>query len=281
MLVVVAIGSVQTGSAIARTLFDDLGVPGTALLRLVIASLILLTALRPDVRSWSRQAWLAAALLGAAMAGMNLVFYLSLRTVPLGIAVTVEFLGPLLLALAQTRRLNDLLWALLAAAGVMLLGLDTTSGFATTGLLLAFVAGLFWAGYILASAHVGQLLPGVSGLAVALAVSSILVFPFGAQGAAQVFSQPSLLIGAAAVAVLSSVVPYGLELTALRRLPTRVFGVLMSLQPAAAAIAGRLVLGQQLGVRELVALVMVSFASVGITLGGATSMLLSRSMPDP
>ena len=272
LLVLVGIASVQTGSAIARTLFDELGVTGTALMRLILASLILLVLLRPPIRTWSRRHWRAAALLGAAMAGMNMLFYLSLNTVPLGIAVTVEFMGPLLLALVQTRHASDFLWALLAAAGVVALGLDSTSDIPLTGLLLAFLAGVFWAGYILASAHVGQVLPGVDGLAVALAIAAILVLPFGAAGATAVFTTPSLLIGAAAVAVLSSVIPYGLELTALRRLPTRVFGVLMSLEPAAAAVAGWIVLDQQLGRREIVALFMVSAASAGITLGRREGM---------
>jgi len=268
LLVLVAIASVQIGSATARTLFDELGVAGTALWRLTLASVILLLVLRPPLKTWTRQQWRAAALLGLAFAGMNLTFYLSLNVVPLGIAVTVEFMGPLLLALAQTRRVTDLLWALLAGAGVVLLGLDPTGDVPVYGLLLAFTAGLFWAGYILASAHVGQQLPGVDGLAAALAIATLLVLPFGASGARAAFTDPSLLLAAAAVAMLSSVIPYGLELTALRRIPTRVFGVLMSLEPAAAAVSGRIVLGQQLGRRELVALVMVSCASAGITLVG-------------
>jgi inner membrane transporter RhtA len=196
-----------------------------------------------------------------------MIFYLSLRTVPLGVAVTVEFIGPLLLALVQTRRLLDLLWALLATGGVVLLGLDTTTGIPLSGLALALVAGMFWAGYILASAHLGQQLPGMDGLAVALGFGALLVLPFGASGVSAVFDKPSLLIGGAAVALLSSVICYGLELAALRRMPTRVFGILMSLEPAAAAVAGLLVLGQLLGVREVVALVAVSLASVGVTLG--------------
>ena len=266
LLVLTGIASVQTGSAIARTLFDELGAPGVAFLRLTIAAALMLVILRPAVRTWSRKAWRAAALLGVAMAGMNVVFYLSLETVPLGVAVTVEYLGPLLLALVQTRRWIDLMWALLAGAGVALLGLDTSSGIPLTGLLLAFLAGLFWVSYILASSHIGTVVPGVNGLAVALAISAVIVLPVGWSGASEAFSEPSLLLVAAAVAVLSSVIPYGLELTALRRLPTRVFGVLMSLQPAAAAIAGLLILDQRLGVREIVALVLVSAASTGITL---------------
>ena len=266
LLVLTAIVSVQVGSSLAKTLFDDLGAAGVTLLRLGLAALLLLLVLRPAVRSWSRASWTASLLLGGAMAGMNLVFYLSLRTVPLGVAVTVEFLGPLLLALVQTRRGIDLVWAALAAAGVALLGLDTSGDLPLSGLLLAFVAGLFWAAYIVASARVGQVLPGTAGLAVALAFAAVLVLPFGVSGASAVLERPSLLLAALGVALLSSVISYGLELSALRRIPTQVFGILMSLEPAAAAVAGLVVLGEQLGAREVVALVMVSLASGGITL---------------
>ncbi|MBW3549307.1 MAG: EamA family transporter [Proteobacteria bacterium] len=246
-----AIVSVQVGSSLAKTLFDDLGAAGVTLLRLGLAAALLLAVLRPRVRRWTRTSWTAALLLGAAMAGMNLVFYLALRTVPLGIAVTVEFLGPLLLALVQTRRAVDLLWAGLAAGGVALLGLDTSNDVPLSGLLLAFVAGLFWAGYIVASARVGQVLPGTDGLAVALLFAALLVLPFGASGASAVLDRPVLLLAAVGVALLSSVISYGLELSALRRIPTQVFGILMSLEPAAAAVAGFAVLGEALGPREV------------------------------
>src|SRR3954469_15344411 len=210
MLVLVSIASVQCGSALARGLFDDLGAAGVTLLRLALASLLLLVVLRPRVRRWSRRAWRAAVLLGCVMAAMNLVFYLSIRTVPLGIAVTVEFLGPLLLAVAQTRRLLDLLWAALAAGGVALLGAHTGSDVPLSGLALALLAGLFWAGYILASAQVGRTLPGTDGLAIALAVGALLVLPFGASGAAEIVHRPALLLPAFGVALLSSVFSYGL-----------------------------------------------------------------------
>jgi inner membrane transporter RhtA len=265
LLVVVAILSVQTGSAIARTMFDDVGAPGVTLLRLGIASVILLLVLRPRLRTWSAASLRAAAVLGVVMASMNLTFYLSLRTVPLGVAVTVEFIGPLTLALVQTRRWRDLAWALLAALGVVLLGVDHTSGIPVTGLLLALTAGMFWAGYILASARVGRLLPGVDGLSVALAVGALLMLPLGIRGALHVLGHPSWVLAALAVALLSSIIPYGLELTALRRIPTRVFGILMSGEPAAAALAGFIVLGQHLQPRQWVALALVSAASVGVT----------------
>ncbi len=266
-LVLVAVASVQTGSAVARTIFDVTGPAGVTLLRLAIAALLLMALTRPAVRRWSRAQWTAAVLLGVSMGAMNLVFYLAIRDVPLGVAVTVEFLGPLLVALAQTRRLAELLWVALAGAGVVLLGLRDTGSTPLAGLALALLAGLFWGAYILASARVGKVLPGVSGLAVALCVSTLIALPFGAAGAAHAVADGWALLVGAAVALLSSVVPYALELTALRRLPTRVFGVLMSLEPGAAAVAGLVVLGQRLGPRELVALVLVSLASVGVTLG--------------
>jgi inner membrane transporter RhtA len=265
--VLVAIASVQLGSAVARTAFDVTGANGMTLLRLAISGLLLMLVLRPRVRQWSRQQLGAAALLGLTMGAMNLSFYLSIRTVPLGVAVTVEFIGPLLVALVQTRRARDLLWVALAGLGVALLGLDGGADVPLGGLALALLAGLFWGGYILASARVGRLVEGVDGLAVALVVAAVLVLPFGVPGAAQALTEPSVLAAGVAVALLSSVIPYGLELTALRRIPTRVFGVLMSLEPAAAALAGLVVLDQRLGPRELVALVMVSLASLGVTLG--------------
>ncbi|WP_251797655.1 EamA family transporter [Paractinoplanes hotanensis] len=266
LMALTAIASVQVGSAIATGLFDELGASGVTLLRLAFAAIILAAFTRPRLRTWSPAAWRAAGLLGVAMAGMNLIFYLSLSMVPLGIAVTVEFLGPLLLAVVQTRRVLDLLWAALAAAGVLLLGLDSGGSAPVAGLVLAFVAGLFWASYIVLSARLGGLVPGTGGLAVSLAVAAVLVLPFGAAGAAEVTNHPSLLLGVVAVAVLSSVLSYGLELNALRRIPTRVFGILMSLEPAAAAVAGLIILRQRLGPAEVVALTLVTVASAGVTL---------------
>jgi len=266
-LVLVAIASVQLGSATARTVFDEVGANGVTLMRLGFSGLLLAVLLRPRVLRWTRAQLGAAALLGLAMGLMNLTFYQAIRTVPLGVAVTVEFLGPLLLALVQTRRALDFLWVLLAGGGVALLGLDDRGDLPLAGLGLALLAGMFWAAYILASARVGRLLPGVDGLAVALVLAAVLALPVGAEGAAQGLDDGRVLLIGLSVALLSSVIPYGLELTALRRMPTRVFGVLMSLEPAAAAVAGLVVLGQRLGLPEVLALVLVSVASLGVTLG--------------
>ena len=265
LLVLASITCAQTGGAIARTLFDDLGATGATLLRVAIAALVLAVVARPRVRTWPAAAWRAAALLGVVIAGMSLNYYLALRTVPLGVVVTVTFLGPLVLALVQTRRLLDLLWALLAASGVALLGLHPGISAPLGGLLFAAASAACGAGYILLSKRLGGLLPGVGGLAVSLTVAALVVLPFGAGGATAAFRHPVLLAGAGAVAVLSSVLPYALEITALRRLPTRVFGILISLQPAAGAVAGFLVLDQHLGAAEIVALVLVSVAGAGVS----------------
>lgn len=267
MLVLISIASVQTGAAVARTAFDEAGAMGITLMRLGFSSAVLVAVLRPRPWRWSRDAQQATLLFGLCMAGMNIVFYLALRTVPLGVCVTVEFLGPLTVALVQTRRWRDVVWVCLAAAGVALLGLRGGGDLPIGGLVLALVAGAFWALYILASARVGQAVPGTEGLAMALVIAALIALPFGAAGVAGVLDQPRILLIGCGVALFSSIIPYICELAALRRMPTRVFGVLMSLEPGAAAVAGLIVLDQALAARETVALVLVSVASVGITLG--------------
>ncbi|WP_127504058.1 EamA family transporter [Actinoplanes solisilvae] len=265
LLVLVSVASIQFGSAVGRTLFDDLGATGVVLLRVSLAALVLAVVTRPRLREWSRAAWRAAAMLGVSVAGLNLLTALAMRTIPLGVVVTVSFLGPLTVSLVQTRRLLDLLWALLAGAGVALLWWNPGASLPPGGLLLAALAGVCGAGYIVLTARIGNLVPGVGGLPVSLTVAALVAFPFGVTGASAVIERPALLIGAASVALLQTVFPYVLELLALRRIPTRVFGVLASLNPAAAAIAGLIVLGQRLGTAQLVALALVTLASAGVT----------------
>jgi len=277
LLAVAAIVSVQFGAALARTHFDALGPQGAAALRLGFGALVLLLVFRPRVRGWSRRTWLGVVLLGCALAGMNLLIYLAIDVLPLGVAVTLEFLGPLVVALVQTRRFVDAAWALLALAGVVVLGLDSSGATPLVGILLALGAGAFWAGYIVANASLGRGDDSLGGLAVAMTVAAVIVVPLGAGDAASaVAADPRLLVVFLVVAVLTSALPYSLEMVALRRLPTRVFGVLSSLGPATAALAGLVVLGQALGVRELVALVLVTAASVGVT---ATARRPRRDFP--
>nr|WP_221376268.1 EamA family transporter [Actinoplanes polyasparticus] len=266
LLVLVSVVSIQFGQAVGRTLFDDLGATGVVLLRVAISAVVLAVVTRPRLRSWTRAAWRAAALLGVAVAGLNLLSALALRTVPLGVVVTVSFLGPLTVSLVQTRRLLDLLWALLAGGGVALLWWQPGASVPLGGLLLAALAGVCGAGYILLTARLGGLVPGAGGLPVSLTVAAAVALPFGATGASAVVERPALLVGAGAVALLQTIFPYVLELAALRRLPTRVFGILASLNPAAAALAGLIVLNQRLGPPEVIALALVTLAGAGVTL---------------
>ncbi|WP_253905856.1 EamA family transporter [Arthrobacter sp. H5] len=277
VLMLAAVLSVQFGAALARTQFDAVGPTGAVLLRLLFGALILLVVVRPKVRNWTRGQWAAAAVLGVALAGMNSLIYLAIGIIPIGVAVTLEFTGPLLLALVQTRRLSHAVWALLAFAGVVLLGFDGGSGLPLAGILFALGAGAFWAVYILASARVGKLVPGVDGLAVSMAIGAAIVLPFGAPAAITgALATPVVIPVFLGVALLSSALPYALEMLALRRLSTRVFGVLSALGPAMAALAGLLVLAQALGLREIIALALVTAASIGVTFGGRR-----RRQPDP
>ncbi|MBM2623256.1 EamA family transporter [Actinoplanes sp. LDG1-06] len=266
LLVLASVVSIQFGSAVGRTLFDDLGATGVVLLRVAISALVLAVVVRPRLRTWPREAWRAAAMLGVAVAGLNLLSALAMRTVPLGVVVTVSFLGPLTVSLVQTRRLLDLVWALSALTGVALLGWHPGPALPVGGLLLAALAGVCGAGYIVLTARVGGLIPGAGALPVSLSVAALVALPFGVSPAAAVIGHPALLIGAASVALLQTIFPYVLELHALRRIPTRVFGILVSLNPAAAALAGLVVLGQRLDAVALAALALVTLASAGVTL---------------
>ena len=269
VLMLAAVLSVQFGAALARTQFDAVGPTGAVLLRLLFGAAILLAVVRPNVRAWTREQWGAAAVLGIALAGMNSLIYLAIGIIPIGVAVTLEFTGPLVLALAQTRRVVDGVWALLALAGVVLLGFDGGNNLPLAGIAFALGAGAFWAAYILSSARVGRLLPGVEGLAVAMAIGALIMLPVGAPAAvAGALAVPVVVPVFIAVALLSSALPYALEMLALRRLSTRIFGVLSALGPAMAALAGLLVLSQALGSREILALALVTIASIGVTTGG-------------
>jgi inner membrane transporter RhtA len=257
--------STQTGAAIAKTLFDDLGPAATAFLRVALAALLLVAIWRPRIAGHTRSELALAAAFGLALCAMNLTFYEAIARIPLGIAVTIEFAGPLAVAIALSRRGLDVLWVVLAAAGILLLargGGDVQ----TTGILLALLAGTFWAAYILLSARAGQAFPGGSGLAIAMVVGGAALIPVGVAGGGAELLDPRLLLAGAGVALLASAIPYSLELEALRRLPAQVFGILMSLEPAMAALAGFVILGEELGPRDVAAIALVATASAGASL---------------
>jgi inner membrane transporter RhtA len=265
-LVLFGIGTVQFGAAIAKGLFDELGTSGTVFLRVGFAALVLLFLWRPPLRGYTSGGYLVAGLFGLVLAAMNFTLYQALDRIPLGITVTLEFVGPLGVAVAGSRRLLDLLWVALAAGGILLLApLNLLGGTALdpVGVALALLAGGFWAAYILLSARTGSMFPGGTGLVIALCIGTVVLLPVGIAGGGAALLDPKLLLAGFAVAMLSSAVPYSLELEALRKLPARVFGVLMSLEPAVAAMIGFLILGERLGLRALAAVLLVTVAAVG------------------
>jgi inner membrane transporter RhtA len=261
-LVVAAVTSLQFGAGLAVTLFDELGPAGAAFLRLAIAAAVLLAIWRPSLRGHPPRHVGLAALFGVTLGLMNLCIYEAMDRIPLGAAVTIEFWGPLAVAVAGSRRALDLLWVVLAATGIVLLADPGGGSLDGAGIAFAVAAGGLWAGYILLAGRVGTAFPGGSGLALAMVFGALVTLPVGS-GADLL--DPELLVLGAVVALASSVIPYSFELEALRRLPARVFGVLMSLEPAVAALAGLVVLGQALGGVEWLAIALVVVASAGVT----------------
>jgi inner membrane transporter RhtA len=252
-LLIAAAFSVQSGAALATTLFDEIGPIGTVFLRTAFAAVVLGVLLRAGRRPARSGPWRWPILLGVSLAGVNCLFYESIERIPLGVAVTVEFLGPLAVAVAGSRRRLDFVWILLAGAGVALLGSPTVD-VDGVGLVLALAAGVFWAAYIVVGKRLGQTWPLQRGLTVAMGISTVLVAPFGIAAGGLELIRPHLLA-------------LGLAVAALRRLRTSTFGILMSLGPAVAALAGAIFLSQHLGPAELLAVALVVVASVGANRG--------------
>lgn len=275
-LVVIGIISVQAGAAIAKDLFGTISPTSMVFLRLVTSTLVLLAVARPSVRGRSRADWLVVAGFGASLGLMNWAIYQSFSRIPLGIAVTIEFIGPLTLAVVGSRKARDLVWVGLAAIGVVLLGFEPAD-LDVVGVLFALLAGAAWASYILLSAQTGQRWPGFDGLAIASAFATLLLTgPAIVSGGTALLDPHVLLIGAL-VGVLSSVIPYSCELVALRTLAPSLFGILMSLEPAAAALAAIVVLGELLSPIQWLAVACVVVASVGAT---RSRPVLSEPAPD-
>lgn len=262
-LVFVGLLAQEIGASIAVLIFPSVGPIGMVALRLGFSAIILLAVFRPSLRGRTRRAWLTALCFGLVIAGMNAVFYLALERLPLGPTVTIEVLGPLVLSVIVSRRASAWLWAVLALIGVALLGFGDGFALDPIGVLFAACAGALWAGYIIFSERTGREFGGLDGLAIAMAFGAILIIPFGIGSAgAGLFHWQILLIGVG-VAVLSSTIPYGLELLALRRLAASVFSILMSLGPAIAALAGFVILGQELGWLQVAAIGIVVVAGIG------------------
>ncbi len=263
-LVLIGIASVQLGASVAKSIFDEIAPTTMVWLRLASSVVVLALVVRPRVRGRTRRDWAVVVAFGLSLALMNWAIYQSFARIPLGVAVTIEFIGPLTLAVVGSRRARDLVWVLLAGLGVALLGFDGAH-VTWAGAGFALLAGAAWAAYILLSAETGRHWAGVDGLVLASAVAALLLLPFAVGIGGTDLLDPRVLLIGAAVGLLSSVIPYSCELVALRSLRPAVFGILMSLEPAAAALAGILVLGELLGVVQYAAVACVVLASIGAT----------------
>jgi inner membrane transporter RhtA len=263
-LVLMGIASVQLGAAVAKDLFGRIDPTAMVWLRLAFSALVLVTFARPRLRGRSQQDWTTMVAFGVTLGTMNWAFYQAMARIPLGLAVTIEFSGPLVLAAVLSRRARDLLWVALAATGVGLLGFVKTD-INVAGIAFALLAATAWAAYILLSAQTGRRWPGLDGLAMASVVAALLLTPFAIPRGDGALKDPEILLLGAMVGLLSSVIPYSVEMNALRRLRPDVFSILMSLEPAAAALAGMLVLQEYLSPVEWLAVACVITASVGAT----------------
>ncbi len=262
--------SVQCGSAIASGLFDQLGPEGTVFLRSLLAGAVFLALSRPSPRMVREPGFAQVLIFGLVLFAMNSCFYAAIDRIPLGAAVTLEFVGPLGLAIIGSHRRRDLIWVALAAAGILLLSDGLGDGLLSLGAVFAIGSGLFWALYIVQSARLGQRFAGVEPVAVAIALSALLGAPLGIVEGGSELLHPAVLAVALAVGLLSTVIPYTLELYALKRIPNAVFGVMMSLQPAVAALVGLALLSQGLSAKEVLAIGLVVVASVGALRTGSS-----------
>ncbi|HET8775214.1 MAG TPA: DMT family transporter [Thermoanaerobaculia bacterium] len=265
--VLVAILSVQGGAALAKGLFPALGPDGTVGLRIGISALILVAAFRPALHRLDAAQWRVVLPYGLVLGVMNLAFYHSLSRIPLGLAVTVEFIGPLSVAVFGSRKLVDAVWVALAGAGIALIAPWTAgSGVDPIGVALAFAAGVCWALYIVIGKRLSHRLPGGAAVSIGMLIAAVAVVPFAAAAGGFARLTAGRFAAGVGVALLSSAIPYTLEMIALKALPARTFGILMSLEPAVAALAGLALLGEILSPTQWLAVILVIAASAGSTL---------------
>lgn len=264
--VLLAIISVQCGAAIAKTLFPAIGAAGTASIRIGISAIILLLAYRPNLKQITPNQWKIVIPYGLSLGAMNLIFYLGIERIPIGLAVTLEFVGPLLVAIIGSRRLIDYCWVLLAAIGIALIAPWSNSNVDLLGVIFALLAGGFWAAYIVLGGKVSKIMNGGQAVSTGMLFAAILILPFGFYENGLANLTPKFLGMGIALALLSSAIPFTLEMKALGQLPPRTFSILMSLEPAAASICAFIFLQEHLSFYEILAVVCVVTASVGSTL---------------
>jgi len=264
--VLLSIISVQCGAAIAKSLFPVLGAQSTALIRIGLSAIILMAVNRTNLRNLTAVQWKAVIPYGVCLGLMNLIFYMAIERIPLGLGVTLEFVGPLMVAIFGSKRITDYLWILLAGIGIALIAPWTGKGIDLIGVLLALLAGGFWAGYILLGGKISKIMNGGDAVTVGMLFATLVVAPFGIGSGGLINLTPSLLLFGLALALLSSAIPFTLEINALRQMPARTFSILMSLEPAVAALNGLLLLHEVLTFYQWLAVTCVIIASAGATL---------------
>lgn len=261
-MVIVAVISVQMGAALAKQLFEVAGPSGVVFIRTLLGAAMFYALWRPRLFGHSRKAYGYILLYGTDIALMMLTFYAAINRIPLGVAVAIAFAGPLGVAVFGSRRRQDFLWVLAAGVGILLLSPFTNASLDPAGILLAMLEAVLWASYILISKRVNRVLDGNSALTLSMGVAAVVALPLGAGGAAQVLVSPMLIVLGLLVALLSSAIPFALEFQALKTMPPRVFGLLVSLEPAAAAVMGLLILHEALGLREVIGIALVTAAAI-------------------
>ena len=264
--VLLAIISVQCGAAIAKTLFPAIGAAGTASIRIGISALILLIAYRPNLKEITREQWKIVIPYGLSLGAMNLIFYLAIERIQIGLAVTLEFIGPLLVAIIGSKRWVDYCWVLLAAAGIILIAPWSNDRIDPLGVLFALIAGGLWAAYIVLGGKISKIMNGGQAVSTGMLFAALLILPFGFYENGLANLTPKLFGMGVALALLSSAIPFTLEMKALGQLPPRTFSILMSLEPAAASICAFIFLQENLTFYEVLAVVCVVIASAGSTL---------------
>ena len=264
--VLLAIISVQCGAAIAKSLFPTIGAAGTASLRIGVSALILLLAYRPNLKAITREQWKIVVPYGLSLGAMNLIFYLAIERIPIGLAVTLEFIGPLLVAIIGSKRLIDYCWILLAAAGIVLIAPWSNERIDPLGVLFALIAGGLWAAYIVLGGKISRIMNDGQAVSTGMLFAAILILPFGFYENGLANLTPKLFGMGVALALLSSAIPFTLEMKALGQLPPRTFSILMSLEPAAASVCAFIFLQESLNFYEILAVFCVVAASVGSTL---------------
>lgn len=264
--VLLAIISVQSGAAIAKGLFPAIGAAGTASLRIGISALLLWAVYRPNLKKITANQWKLVIPYGLSLGAMNLIFYLSIERIPIGLAVTLEFIGPLLVAVLGSKRIIDFFWVLLAAAGIVLIAPWYNDGIDILGVLFALLAGALWAAYIVLGGKISKIMKGGDAVTIGMLFASLLIVPFGILSKGLSNLTPPLLGLGIALALLSSAIPFTLEMKALGQLPARTFSILMSLEPAAASICAFIFLQEILTFNEILAVVFVIIASAGSTI---------------